>query len=102
MINEIEIKRRISYAWNKFGKRSRYLLDQRYPLALKKKIFQQCVVPVFMYGSETWTVTKKLAKKLNAAHTAMERKMLDVKWQDHITNETIKQKTKYLTSWIES
>ena len=24
----------------------------------------------------------------------MERKMLDVKWQDHITNETIKQKIK--------
>ena len=35
-----------------------------------------------------------MAKKLNEAHTAMERKMLDVKWQDHITNETIKQKTK--------
>ena len=35
-----------------------------------------------------------MAKKLNAAHTAMERKMLDVRWQDHITNETIKQKTK--------
>jgi len=35
-----------------------------------------------------------MAKKLNAARTAMERKMLDVKWQDHITNETIKQKTK--------
>jgi len=47
-----------------------------------------------MYGSETWRVTKKMAKKLNAAHTAMESKMLDVKWQDHITNETIKQKTK--------
>jgi len=35
-----------------------------------------------------------MAKKLNAAHTAMERKMLDVKWQDNITNETIKQKIK--------
>jgi len=57
--SEIEIQRRISYAWSKLGKLSQYLQDQRYPLALKKKIFQQCVVPVFMYGSETWTVTKK-------------------------------------------
>jgi len=35
-----------------------------------------------------------MVQKLNAAQIAMERKMLGVKWQDHITNKYIKDKSK--------
>ena len=69
-----EIKRRISSAWSKFGRLSRYLQDVKFPLTLKRKIFNQCVMPVLLYGAETRTTTKKMAPRLNCAHRAMERK----------------------------
>jgi len=51
-------------------------------------------MPVFLYGAETWTTTKKMAQRLNSAYRAMERKMLNIKWQDHVTNNTLKERTK--------
>jgi len=35
-------------------------------------------------------LVKRMEKKLEASHTAMERKMLDIKWQDHVPNKTVK------------
>jgi len=88
-----EIKRRISSAWSKFGRLSRYVQDVKFPFTLKRKILNQCVMPVLLYGAETWTTTKKMAQRLKSAHRAMERKMLNIKWQDHVTN-TLKERTK--------
>jgi len=48
-----EIKRRTSRARSKFGRLSRYSQDVKFPFTLKKKIFNQCVMPVFLYGAET-------------------------------------------------
>jgi len=50
-------------------------------------------MPVFLHGAETWTTTKKMAQRPNSAHRAMERKMLNIKWQDHVTNN-LKERTK--------
>ena len=58
-----EIKRKISSAWSKFGRLSRYLQDVKFPFTLKGKIFNPCVMPVFLYGAETWTTTKKMAQR---------------------------------------
>jgi len=89
-----EIKRRISPAWSKFGRLGRYLQDVKFPFTFKRKIVNQCVMPVVLYGAETWTTTKKLAQRLNSAHRAIERKMLNIRWQDHVTNNTLKECTK--------
>ena len=34
------------------------------PICHKRKVFNQCVLPAMMYGSETWAVTKKIKQKL--------------------------------------
>ena len=44
---------------------------------------------VLLYGSETWTVTNKIAKSLDGCYTRMLRKALDVSWKDHITNKEL-------------
>ena len=31
---------------------------------------------------------------MHSLHTAMERKTLNIKWQDHISNQTVKEKSK--------
>ena len=68
--SEIKIKRRISYAWSKFGKLSRYLQDQRYPLALKKKNFPTMCSASIHVWFRNMDSNEKMAKKLNAAHLA--------------------------------
>ena len=35
-----------------------------------------------------------MEKRLEASHTAIERKMLDIKWQDHVPNKTVEERSK--------
>jgi len=44
------------------------------PMKLKRKVFNQCVLPVLTYGAETLTLTKTLAMKL--------LRMKNSKWKD--------------------
>ena len=40
---------------------------------IKVKLFQATVESVVLYGSETWTVTKKIGEALNGCYTRMLR-----------------------------
>jgi len=35
-----------------------------------------------------------MERKLETSHMAMERKMLDIKWQDRVPNKTVKERSK--------
>jgi len=35
-----------------------------------------------------------MERRLEASHTAMERKILDIKWQDRVPNKTVKERSK--------
>ena len=69
---ECEIKRRINIGWKAYNK-YRYILRSDMPLCLKRKIFNQCIIPLMAYGSETWKLTKGAKYKLVRAQKAMER-----------------------------
>ena len=47
-----------------------------------------------IYGSETWSITKILEKKLAVAQRAVERSMIEIKRTDKIKNEHIRKQTK--------
>jgi hypothetical protein len=49
---EDEVNRRIQLAWAAFGKLRR-VFSSSIPQSLKKKVFNQCVLPVMTYGAET-------------------------------------------------
>lgn len=55
----------------------RYLRSKVH-LHLKIKVFEQCVMPVLVYGTETMTFTQKFAEKFGVAPKGMERGMLGV------------------------
>ena len=88
-----EVNRRIQLAWVKFGKLSFIFRDEELPLALKRPIFNQCIIPVLSYGSETWTTTKRLEKKLNVTERAIERILIGVTRRDRVTNTDLRKKT---------
>jgi hypothetical protein len=87
-----EIQRRIGLTWAAFGKLS-HILKSSIPMCLKRKVYNQCVLPVQTYGAETLTLTQKSANKLRVTQRAMERAMLNVSLRDHITNRQIRQRS---------
>ena len=42
------------------------------PMSLSSRVFNQCVLPAMTYGSQTWSTTKYLERKLQLALSAME------------------------------
>ena len=64
------------------------------PMNLKRKVFDQCILPTMTYGAETWAVTNKMDKKIAAAQYNMERNMLGITYKDRKTNKWIREQTK--------
>ena len=91
--SEQEIKRRISLGWSAFGRHSSTLRGSL-PLCLKRKVFNQCVLPVMTYGSETWTTTRLLERKLISAQRGMERSMMGISLRDRKRATWIREQTK--------
>ena len=52
---------------------------------MKRSFFQAAVVSILLYGCTTWTLTKRLQKKLDGNHTKMLRAMLNKSWRQHPT-----------------
>ncbi|CAH2264014.1 jg16397 [Pararge aegeria aegeria] len=90
---EKEVNRRIQLGWAAFGK-LRDIFSSKIPQCLKTKVFEQCVLPVMTYGSETWSLTMGLIRRLRVTQRAMERAMLGVSLRDLIRNEKIRRRTR--------
>ena len=52
---------------------------------MKRSFFQAAVVSILLYGSTTWTLTKRLEKKLDGNYTRMLRAILNKSWGQHPT-----------------
>ena len=56
---------------------------------MKRSFFQAAVVSILLYGCTTWTLTKRLEKKLDSNHTRMLRAILNKSWQQHPTRHQL-------------
>ena len=63
---------------------------------MKRKIFNQCILPVLTYGCETWTSTKKINQRLAVTQRTMERSMLIITRSDRKSNKWIREQTKVM------
>ena len=68
---------------------------------LKVRLFQATVESILLYGSETWTMTKALLKKIDGCYTRMLRMALNVNWKLHTNNSTVYGKLPRVTSKIQ-
>ncbi|XP_073952032.1 uncharacterized protein [Choristoneura fumiferana] len=89
-----EIERHIRLGWGAFGKLSEVFKGTNIPINLKRRTFEQYVLPVMDYGAESWTHTKKMMHKLQVTQRAMERAMLGISLRDRIRNTEIRRRTK--------
>ena len=56
---------------------------------MKRSFFQAAVVSILLYGCTTWTLTKRLEKKLDGNYTRMLRAILNKSWRQHPTRHKL-------------
>ena len=56
---------------------------------MKRSFFQTAVTSILLYGCTTWTLTKRLEKKLDGNYTRMLRAILNKSWQQHPTRHQL-------------
>ena len=56
---------------------------------MKRSFFQAAVVSILLYGCTTWTLTKRLEKKLDGNYTRMLRSTLNRSWRQHPTRDQL-------------
>ena len=56
---------------------------------MKHSFFQAAVTSILLYGCTTWTLTKRLAKKLDGNYTRMLRAILNKSWRQHPTRHQL-------------
>ena len=56
---------------------------------VQRSFFQAAVTSILLYGCTTWTLTKRLEKKLDGNYTRMLRAILNKSWQQHSTRHQL-------------
>ena len=60
---------------------------------MKVRVFRSLVLPVLLYGCETWTLTKDLRRRLNSFGTRSLQRILGYRWSDFVSNERLLRET---------
>ena len=70
--------------------------NRRLSLNTKLRLYTSLVQSVLLHGSETWTLTKADSARLQAFHDVMkaQRRILNIKWYDFVTNDSVRNQTK--------
>ena len=87
-INRKNIDTRLTKAWTSLDRlsiiRKSDLTDK-----MKRSFFQAAVVSILLYGCTTWTLTKRLEKKLDGNYTRMLRAILIKSGRQHPTRHQL-------------
>ena len=85
---EKDIDTRLTKAWTAIDRLSiiwKSVLTDK----MKRIFFQAAVVSILLYGCTTWTLTKRLKKKLDSNYTRMLRAILNKSWRQHPTTHQL-------------
>jgi len=62
-------------------------------ISTKFKLYNTCILPIFLNGSECWAVTKKDVHKNDALNQWCLHKLLGIKRYHHVRNDDVRRKT---------
>ena len=79
---ETDIDTRLTKAWTAIESLS-VIWKSDLTDKIKRSFFQAVVVSILLYGSTTWTLTKRMEKKLDGNNTRMLRAILNKSWRQH-------------------
>ena len=79
---EKDIDTRLTKAWTAISRLS-IIWKSDLTDKMKRSFFQAAVASILLYGCTTWTLTKRLEKKLDGNYTRMLRAILNKSWRQH-------------------
>jgi len=86
------VENRIRIGWNKFMQLVPLLTNNDMSLIVRGRLYSSCVRSSMLHGSETWPVKKENEVALQRAEMRMVRWMCDVKLQDRIPSEGLRER----------
>ena len=87
---EAEVARRLGLAYGAMNSLDKTVWRSRYlSRKTKVKIFGSLVMPVLLYSCEAWTLTEGLKRRLNTFVCSSLRRILSIRWQDHVSNQRV-------------
>ena len=81
---EKDIDTRLTKAWTAINRLS-IIWKSDLTDKMKRSFFQAAVVSILLYGCTTWTLTKRLERRLDGNYTRMLRAVLNKSWRQHPT-----------------
>ena len=85
---EKDIDTRLTKAWTAINRLS-IIWKSDLTDKMKRSFFQVAVVSILLYGCTTWTLTKRLKKKLDGNYTRMLQAILNKSWWQHPTRHQL-------------
>ena len=85
---EKDIDTRLTKAWTAIDRLS-IIWKSDLTDKMKRSFFQAAVVSILLYGCTTWTLTKRLERKLDGNYTRMLRAVLNKSWRQHPTRHQL-------------
>ena len=85
---EKDIETRLAKAWTAINRLS-IIWKSDLTDKMKRSFFQAAVTSILLYGCTTWTLTKRLEKKLDGNYTSMLRAILNKSWRQHPTRHQL-------------
>ena len=84
-----EIKRRIGMAKNAFQKLGKILRNRKVSIETKMRIINCYLVSILTYGSECWTISATMEKRLESCEMWFLRRMLRISFTEHTSDEKV-------------
>ena len=97
---EKDIDTRLTKAWSAIDKLS-VIWKSDLTDKMKCSFCQAAVVSILLYGCTTWTLTKRLEKKLNGNYTRMLWAILNKSWRQHPTKHQLYSHLPLITKTIQ-
>ena len=87
-----EVLSRIAQATAALTKLKPIWRDNNISLGSKVKLMRSLVISIFLYACESWTLTEELEKRTQAFEMRCYRRLLNISYKDHVTNEEVRRK----------
>ena len=82
-----DIKRRIAIAKKKFIEKKCIFTNSKVSIETRKRYLKCYIWSVLLYGSESWTISAEMKRKLEAMEMWCYRRMLKISWTQCVSNE---------------
>ena len=87
-----DIKNRLSKARGDFLRLKKIWNSKSISRRTKLRLYKTLVVPVLLYGCETWKMNKGDDKQIDVFHNTCCRRILRIDWKDHVTTQELLEK----------